>query len=85
MNQSAQSVQSLQSDTKGSLYVHAYNITRSLSSFQRFNVVAVDKRGEFLATVKVDLEFEDAVMMIEVLNGSASLNEARNGDTGDTE
>ena len=79
MNQSAQFVQS------GTIYVHAYNITRSLSSFQRFNVVAVDKRGEFLATVKVDLEFEDAVMMIEVLNGSASVNEARDGVDGEAE
>ena len=79
MNQSAQFVQS------ATMYVHEYNITRSLSSFQRFNVVAVDKRGEFLATVKVDLEFEDAVMMVEVLNGSASLNEARNGVDGEAE
>jgi len=60
------SVKSSQSST---LYIHAYTITRSPTSFQRFNVVAVDKRGELLATVQVDLEFEDAAMMVETLNG----------------
>ena len=62
MNQSVQS-------TIPAFTVHAYTVTRSPTSFQRFNVVAVDKRGELLATVKVDLEFEDAAMMVEVLNG----------------
>lgn len=70
MNQSAQSVQSLQSDTKESLYVHTYNITRSLTSFQLFNVVAVDRKGELLATVAVDMNFEDAASMTEALNAS---------------
>ena len=63
MNQSAQSTQS------GSLYVHAYAVTRSPSSFQKFNVVAVDRKGELLATVQVDLDFEDAALMVETLNG----------------
>ena len=63
MNQSVQSAQS------SSLYVHAYAVTRSPSSFQKFNVVAVDRRGELLATIKVDLDFEDAALMVETLNG----------------
>lgn len=75
-----QSVQSLQSNT---MYVHAYSITRSPTSFQKFNVVAVDRKGELLATVAVDMDFEDAAFMTEALNGSASVNEALNGDTGE--
>ena len=65
------SAQVTQSDT---MYVHAYTITRSPTSFQKFNVVAVDRKGELLATVQVDLDFEDAAMMVEALNG----------DTGET-
>lgn len=77
-----QSVQSLQSDT---MYVHAYNITRSLTSFQKFNVVVVDRKGELLATVQVDLDFEDAAIMVETLNASSSANEALNDNTKDTQ
>ena len=77
MNQSVSPIQS----TIPVSSVHAYTITRSPTSFQRFNVVAVDKRGELLATVKVDLEFEDAAMMVEVLNGSSSAVEVLNGET----
>jgi len=66
MQNSAQSIQATQSNT---LYVHAYTITRSPTSFQKFNVVAVDRKGELLATVQVDLDFEDAAMMVETLNG----------------
>lgn len=69
--QSAQAVPSTQPDT---MYVHAYTITRSPTSFQKFNVVAVDRKGELLATVQVDLDFEDAAIMVEALNG----------DTGET-
>lgn len=65
MNQ-AQSIQATQSNT---MYVHAYTITRSLTSFQLFNVVAVDRKGELLATVAVDMNFEDAAIMTEALNG----------------
>ena len=65
------SAQVTQSDT---MYVHAYTITRSPTSFQKFNVVAVDRKGELLATVQVDLDFEDAAIMVEALNG----------DTGET-
>lgn len=64
------SVQTQQSTTERSMYVHAYTIMRSLTSFQRFNVVAVDRRGELLATVLVDLEFEDAATAVETLNGN---------------
>ena len=76
-----------QSSQSNTLYVHAYTITRSPTSFQKFNVVAVDRKGELLATVAVavDMDFEDAAFMTEALNGSASVNEARNGDTGDQE
>ena len=77
---------SAQSYQLNTLYVHAYTITRSPTSFQKFNVVAVDRKGELLATVvAVDMDFEDAAFMTEALNGSASVNEARNGDTGDQE
>mgnify|MGYP003476344372 FL=1 len=74
-----------QSSQSNTLYVHAYTITRSPTSFQKFNVVAVDRKGELPATVAVDMDFEDAAFMTEALNGSASVNEARNGDTGDQE
>ena len=76
---------SAQSSQSNTLYVHAYTITRSPTSFQKFNVVAVDRKGELPATVAVDMDFEDAAFMTEALNGSASVNEARNGDTGDQE
>lgn len=66
------SIQANQSDT---LYIHAYTITRSPMIFQKFNVVAVDRKGELLATVAVDMDFEDAAFMTEALNG----------DTGDQE
>ena len=72
MQNSAQSIQDTQSNT---LYVHTYTITRSPTSFQKFNVVAVDRKGELLATVAVDMDFEDAAFMTEALNG----------DTGDQE
>ena len=64
-----------QSSQSNTLYVHAYTITRSPTSFQKFNVVAVDRKGELLATVAVDMDFEDAAFMTETLNG----------DTGDQE
>ena len=69
MQNSAQSIQATQSNT---LYVHAYTITRSPTSFQKFNVVAVDRKGEQLATVQVDLDFENAAMMVETLNGESA-------------
>lgn len=62
------STQSIQSTIPAST-VHAYTITRSPTSFQKFNVVAVDCKGELLATVQVDLDFEDAALMVETLNG----------------
>ncbi len=64
-----------QSSQSNTLYVHAYTITRSPTSFQKFNVVAVDRKGELPATVAVDMDFEDAAFMTEALNG----------DTGDQE
>ena len=64
-----------QSSQSNTLYVHAYTITRSPTSFQKFNVVAVDRKGELLAAVAVDMDFEDAAFMTEALNG----------DTGDQE
>ena len=64
-----------QSSQSNTLYVHAYTITRSPTSFQKFNVVAGDRKGELLATVAVDMDFEDAAFMTEALNG----------DTGDQE
>ena len=75
MNQ-VQSSQSSQSNTL-CVHVHEYTITRSPTSFQKFNVVAVDRKGELLATVAVavDMDFEDAAFMTEALNG----------DTGDQE
>ena len=83
MNQ-VQSSQAPQLDTR---HIHTYTITRSPTSFQKFNVVAVGRKGELLPTVvvAVDMDFEDAAFMTEALNGSASVNEARNGDTGDQE
>ena len=78
MNQ-VQSSQAPQLDTR---HIHTYTITRSPTSFQKFNVVAVDRKGELLATFPVDLDFEDAVMMVDALNGDAVMMvEALNGDT----
>ena len=82
MQNSTQSIQAAQSNT---LHVHAYMITRSPTSFQKFNVVAVDRKGELLATVQVDLDFEDAAIMVETLNASSSANEALNDNTKDTQ
>ena len=65
MNQ-VQSSQASQLDTR---HIHAYTITRSPTSFQKFNVVAVGRKGELPATFPVDLDFEDAVMTVEALNG----------------
>lgn len=70
--QSSQARQAPQLDTR---HIHTYTITRSPTSFQKFNVVAVDRKGELLATVAVDMDFEDAAFMTEALNG----------DTGDQE
>jgi len=75
MQNSAQSSKSIQATQSNTLYIHAYTITRSPTSFQKFNVVAVDRKGELLATVAVDMDFEDAAFMTEALNG----------DTGDQE
>ena len=60
------SIQANQSDTR---HIHTYTITRSPTRFQKFNVVAADHKGELLATFTVDLDFEDAVMVVEALNG----------------
>ena len=70
--QSSQAHQAPQLDTR---HIHTYTITRSPTSFQKFNVVAGDRKGELLATVAVDMDFEDAAFMTEALNG----------DTGDQE
>ena len=72
--QSSQAPQAPQLDTR---HIHTYTITRSPTSFQKFNVVAVGRKGELLATVvvAVDMDFEDAAFMTEALNG----------DTGDQE
>ena len=71
--QSSQAHQAPQLDTRR---IHAYTITRSPTSFQKFNVVAVDRKGELPAiVVAVDMDFEDAAFMTEALNG----------DTGDQE
>ena len=70
--QSSQAPQAPQLDTR---HIHTYTITRSPTSFQKFNVVVVDRKGELLATVAVDMDFEDAAFMTEALNG----------DTGDQE
>ena len=66
MQNSPQSIPATQLDTRT---IHAYTITRSPTSFQKFNVVAVDRKGELLATVQIDLDLEDAAMMVETLNG----------------
>ena len=71
MNQ-VQSSQAHQLDTR---HIHTYTITRSPTSFQKFNVVAVGRKGDHKATVAVDMDFEDAAFMTEALNG----------DTGDQE
>ena len=50
--------------------IYAYNLMRSVSSLRLFNVVGLDKNGELLAVVDVDLEFDDAVSLLDKLNES---------------
>ena len=70
MQNSVQASQSIQATQSSTSCGHAYTITRSPTSFQKFNVVAVGPKGGLLATVKVDLDFEDAAIMVEALNAS---------------
>lgn len=48
--------------------VFAYTLRRSFADNLLFNVVAVDKKGELVATVEVDLSFEEGADMVEALN-----------------
>lgn len=48
--------------------IFAYTLRRSILSKQLMNVVAVDKKGELLAVVEVDLPFDSAVEIVDTLN-----------------
>lgn len=48
--------------------IYVFAIHRSICSKLLFNVVALDKKGVWLATVQPDISFDDAVEMVEVLN-----------------
>ena len=50
--------------------ISAYKMIRSHSANTLFNVVACDKKGKILATIKVDMGFEDSAPMVEALNES---------------
>lgn len=48
--------------------IYAHTLVRSFSDQTLVNVVAVDKKGELVATVEVDLSFEEGADMVEALN-----------------
>lgn len=48
--------------------IYAHTLVRSFANRTLVNVVAVDKKGELLATVAVDLSFEEGAEMVEALN-----------------
>lgn len=48
--------------------IFAYTLRRSFASNTLFNVVAVDKKGEYISVVETDLSFDDAADKVEELN-----------------
>ncbi len=69
MTQVAHVKSSTQSDIKIiNKDIFAYTLRRSFADNMLFNVVAVDKKGESICTVEVDLSFDDAANKVEELN-----------------
>ena len=50
--------------------IYAFTLHRSFISKQLVNVVAVDKKGELLATVRPNLTFDEGADMVELLNST---------------
>lgn len=50
--------------------IYAHTLVRSFADRTLVNVVAVDKKGELVTTVEVDLSFEEGADMVEALNAS---------------
>lgn len=48
--------------------IAGYQIMRSTADRNLFNVFSVDSKGELLACVEVDLSFEKASALVEVVN-----------------
>lgn len=48
--------------------IAGYQIMRSTADQNLFNVFSVDSKGELLACVEVDLSFEKASALVEVVN-----------------
>ena len=48
--------------------IYAHTLVRSFADRTLVNVVAVDKKGELIATVAVDLSFEEGADMVEAMN-----------------
>jgi len=48
--------------------IYAHTLVRSLADRTLVNVVAVDKKGELITVVEVDLSFEEGAEMVEALN-----------------
>lgn len=48
--------------------IYAHTLVRSLADRTLVNVVAVDKKGELITVVEVDLSFEEGADMVEALN-----------------
>lgn len=48
--------------------IYAHTLVRSFSDRTLVNVVAVDKKGELITVVEVDLSFEEGADMVEALN-----------------
>lgn len=60
--------------------IYAHTLLRSFSDRQLVNVVAVDKKGELITVVEVDLSFEEGADMVEALNASLKTSKALNQD-----
>jgi hypothetical protein len=48
--------------------IYAYTLRRSFADNLLFNVVAVDKKGEFISVVETDLTFDEAADKVKELN-----------------
>jgi hypothetical protein len=48
--------------------IYAHTLVRSIADRTLVNVVAVDKKGELITVVEVDLSFEEGAEMVEALN-----------------
>ena len=48
--------------------IHGYTLRRSLSSPRLLDVVAMNNKSEMLTVVESDLDFDEAMQLVEALN-----------------